>query len=263
MNQVSNLEKTAADVSADAGAQREPKRFAKLRKLLVLAAVVAAFGFVFMRYGGELSLTTLSQKEDYFRQYQQEHPVLVYAAALLIYVAVTSLSLPGAAGLTLAYGWFFGFWRGVILVSFASTTGATISFLLSRYLLRDTIQNKFGDRLAGFNKALEREGAFYLFTLRLIPAVPFFVINVLMGLTRMRAWTYWWVSQVGMLAGTCVFVYAGAQLPSLQELADKGVGGVLSPQLIVAFVLLGIFPIAVKKISERIRVPMAKSPVCN
>ncbi len=262
MNQVSNLEKTAADVSSDARAQREPKRFAGLRKLLVLAAVVAAFGFVFTRYGGELSLTTLSQKEDYFRQYQQEHPVLVYAAALLIYVAVTSLS-PGAAGLTLAYGWFFGFWRGVILVSFASTTGATVAFLLSRYLLRDAIQNKFGDRLAGFNKALEREGAFYLFTLRLIPAVPFFVINVLMGLTRMRAWTYWWVSQVGMLAGTCVFVYAGAQLPSLQELADKGVGGVLSPQLIVAFVLLGVFPIAVKKISERIRVPMATSAVCN
>ncbi len=140
MNQVSNLEKTDDDVSADAGAQREPKRFAGLRKLLVLAAVVAAFGFVFTRYGGELSLTTLSQKEDYFRQYQQEHPVLVYAAALLIYVAVTSLSLPGAAGLTLAYGWLFGFWRGVILVSFASTTGATVAFLLSRYLLRDAIK---------------------------------------------------------------------------------------------------------------------------
>lgn len=263
MNQVFNLEKTAADGAEDAGPLRESKRFAGFRKLLVLAAVVAAFGFVFTRYGGELSLTTLSQKEDYFRQYQQEHPVLVFVAALLIYVAVTSLSLPGAAGLTLAYGWFFGFGRGVILVSFASTAGATIAFLLSRYLLRDTIQNKFGDRLAGFNKALEREGAFYLFTLRLIPVMPFFVINLVMGLTRMRVGTFCWVSQVGMLAGTCVFVYAGDQLPSLQELADKGVGGVLSPQLIAAFVLLGIFPIAVKKISERIRVPKIKIPACH
>ncbi len=254
MNEVTNLERAAADVSTDAGAKREPKRLAGLRKLLVLAAVVAAFGFMYTRFGDELSLTSLSEKAEFVRQYQQQHPLLVYAAALLIYVAVTSLSLPGAAGLTLAYGWFFGFWRGVVLVSFASTTGATLAFLLSRYLLRDKFQSTFGARLAGFNKALEREGPFYLFSLRLIPAVPFFVINAVMGLTPMRVRTFWWVSQLGMLAGTCVFVYAGAQFPSLQQLAESGVRGVLTPQIIVAFVLLGLFPIAVKKIVSSIRI---------
>ena len=126
--------------------------------------------------------------------------------------------------------------------------------------MHEWIQNRFAKPLAGFNKALEREGAFYLFTIRLIPAVPFFLVNVVMGLTRMRVWTFWWVSQVGMLAGTCVFVYVGAQLPSLQQLAENGVGSVLSPQLIVAFVLLGIFPIAVKKIMARIHA-MPKSSV--
>ena len=254
MNEFSELENAAGDVSANASAQPKPKRSAGRYKLLVLAAVVAAFGLVYTMYGDELSLTSLSQQEEFFRQHKQEHPVLVYGVAFLVYVVLTGLSFPGATALTLIMGWFFGFWRALILVSFASTAGATCAFLLSRYLLRDTMQNKFGDRLARFNEALEREGAFYLFTLRLIPAVPFFLINVVMGLTPMRVRTFWWVSQVGMLAGTCVYVYAGAQLPSLHRLADNGVGGVLSPQLVVAFVLLGIFPIAVKKIMDRIHV---------
>ncbi len=260
MNEISNLGNAAGEASAGARAQAEPKRSAKLQKVLVLAAVIAVIGFTYAIYGDELSLTSLSEKEEFFRQYQQEHPVLVHAVALLVYVVVTGLSLPGAAALTLLMGWLFGFWDALILVSFASTAGATISFLLSRYLLHEWIQNRFAKQLAGFNNALEREGAFYLFTLRLIPAVPFFLINVVMGLTRMRVWTFWWVSQVGMLAGTGVFVYAGAQLPSLQQLAENGIGSVLSPQLIVAFVLLGIFPIAVKKIMGRIRA-MPKSSV--
>ena len=260
MKNNSNLENVAVDDSAAARAQAEPKRSAKLQKLLVLAAVIAVIGFTYVVYGDELSLESLSEKEEFFRQYQQEHPVLVHAVALLVYVVVTGLSLPGAAALTLLMGWLFGFWDALILVSFASTAGATISFLLSRYLLHEWIQNRFAKQLAGFNKALEREGAFYLFTIRLIPAVPFFLINVVMGLTRMRVWTFWWVSQVGMLAGTGVFVYAGAQLPGLQQLAENGVGSVLSPQLIVAFVLLGIFPIAVKKIMARIHA-MPKSSV--
>jgi uncharacterized membrane protein YdjX (TVP38/TMEM64 family) len=154
--------------------------------------------------------------------------------------------------LTLLFGWYFGFWRGLVLVSFASTAGATVAFFLSRYFFRDTIQKRFGDRLTAFNKALEREGAFYLFTLRLIPAIPFFVINVVMGLTPIRPRTYWWVSQVGMLPGTAVFVYAGSTVPNLTTLAEKGVGGILSPQLIVAFVLLGIFPLIVKKVMQRL-----------
>ncbi|MBT4867634.1 MAG: TVP38/TMEM64 family protein, partial [Planctomycetaceae bacterium] len=137
----------------------------------------------------------------------------------------------------------------------ASTTGATLSFLMSRYLLRDLIQNKFGNRLQKFNEALEREGAFYLFSLRLIPVVPFFVINLVMGLTPIRVRTFWWVSQVGMLAGTCVYVFAGTRIPSLKEIVDKGAGGVLDFELFAAFALLGLFPLAAKKIMSRFRPP--------
>ncbi|MFQ5733915.1 MAG: TVP38/TMEM64 family protein [Planctomycetaceae bacterium] len=222
-------------------------------KLLVLAGILALFGYLYVEYRDQLTLQSIAAKEKEFRTFQDEHPVGVFAAAFLIYVAVTGLSLPGATVLTLTYGWFFGFWPALLLVSFASTGGATVAFLLSRYLLRDTIQNKFGDRLTKFNAALEREGAFYLFTLRLIPAVPFFVINVVMGLTPIRVWTYWWVSQVGMLAGTSVYVYAGSVMPTAEKLADRGLTGTLSPQLIVAFVALGIFPLAVKKIMGRFR----------
>ena len=155
--------------------------------------------------------------------------------------------------MSLVCGWFFGFWRGVVIVSFASTAGATMAFLLSRYLFRDTIQNRFGDRLERFNRALESEGAFYLFTLRMIPAVPFFVINVVMGLTPIRLWTFWWVSQLGMLAATCVYVYAGAQVPSLPDLAEQGVAGILTPRLAAALVLLGVFPLAVRLIFNHLR----------
>ena len=157
--------------------------------------------------------------------------------------------------MTLVYGWYFGWLRGVILVSFASTAGATLAFLLSRYLLRESIQTRFGDRLKAFNENLERQGAFYLFTLRLIPAVPFFVINVVMGLTPMKARTFWWVSQLGMFAGTIVYVYAGASVPSLERLADEGINAVFSAtqltQLTIAFVLLGVFPLAVKMIMNQ------------
>jgi uncharacterized membrane protein YdjX (TVP38/TMEM64 family) len=132
-------------------------------------------------------------------------------------------------------------------VSFASTLGATLAFLLSRYLLRDTVQAQFGERLAKFNAMLEREGAFYLFTLRLIPAVPFFAINVVMGLTPIRATTFWWVSQLGMLPASAVYVYAGDQVPTLAELAKRGVGSVLNARTIIALALLGVFPLVVKK----------------
>jgi len=158
--------------------------------------------------------------------------------------------------MTLIYGWFFGFWRGVPLVSFASTAGATIAFLLSRYLLRETIQNRFGERLAGFNQALEREGAFYLFTLRMIPAAPFWMVNLIMGLTPIRTRTFWWASQLGMLPATVVFVYASSLLPNLKTFAEEGIGAVFSPreltQIIVAFVLLGIFPLVVRKVMQRV-----------
>ena len=224
-----------------------------LTKLVVLAVVVTAIIIGFTQFRDALSMESLAAQETQLRELQKSNPLLVYGAAILIYVVVTGLSLPGATVLTLVFAWYFGFWRGLVLVSFASTAGATLAFLLSRYLVRDTIQSKFGDRLVAFNQNLEQEGAFYLFTLRLIPAVPFFIINVVMGLTPMKIWTFWWVSQVGMLAGTAVYVYAGSSVPNLEALAEKGAAGILTPQLFVAFVLLGIFPIVVKKIMDRFK----------
>jgi uncharacterized membrane protein YdjX (TVP38/TMEM64 family) len=221
------------------------------RVLFVVAAAVASF--LYWRFGDTLSLESLAAREAELRQFQDQHPWLVYGLAFVVYVTVTGLSLPGAAGMTLVFGWYFGLWRGLVMVSFASTAGATVAFLLSRYLFRESIQNRFGDRLASFNESLEREGAFYLFTLRLIVAVPFFVINVVMGLTPIRTRTYWWVSQLGMLPGTAVFVYAGDSVPDLETLAAKGAGGILSTQLMIAFLLLGLFPLAIKRIMARFR----------
>ena len=213
--------------------------------LIGLVAAIVAVGYFY--YGDVLSFENLARHETTLRDFQKDNPILVYGLAFLIYVGVTGLSLPGATVLTLVFAWYFGFWRAFVLVSFASTAGATLAFLLSRYLLRDYIQTKFGDRLQAFNDNLRTEGAFYLFTLRLIPAVPFFVINVVMGLTPLKTSTYWWVSQVGMLPGTAVYVYAGSSFPDLATLAAKGAGGILTPNLVIAFVLLGVFPIAVKR----------------
>lgn len=166
------------------------------KRVFVLVIFLSALIAAYTQFRETLSLENLASQEATLRQFQQDHPILVYGTAFTIYVLVTGLSLPGAAVLTMLAGWYFGLLRGVIFVSFASTTGAALAFLLSRYLLRDWIQSRFGQRLTMFNEALDREGAFYLFTLRLIPAVPFFVINVVMGLTRIRVITFWWVSQI-------------------------------------------------------------------
>lgn len=219
-------------------------------KLVCFLAIVIVAMVAYRQWGDLLSLANLARQEARLKSFQLEHPVFVHGAALLIYVSLTAVPLPGAAALSLVYGWYFGLFRGVILVSFASTAGATLAFLLSRFLLRDAIQAKFGSRLANFNQALEKEGAFYLFTLRLIPAVPFFVINAVMGLTRLRAWTFWWVSQLGMFPGTIVYIYAGSRVPNLKTLAEKGINSVFSPaqltQILAAFVLLGLFPLIVR-----------------
>ncbi len=214
--------------------------------VLVLLAVVAALAY--WRLGHVLSLAEWAQREESIRRWASERPLVALALAAAVYVAVTGLSLPGAAALTLAFGWLFGFWRALVLVSFASTAGATLAFLLSRYLFREAFQARFADRISRFNAALEREGAYYLFTLRLIPAVPFFVINAAMGLTPLAARTFWWVSQLGMLPGTAVYVYAGATVPSLAVLTQAGRREpIVSPQLLLAFVLLGAFPLVVKR----------------
>lgn len=224
-----------------------------VRKLAVFSGVVIAALVAYSQFGDWLSVDRLAQHETSLRDYQVQHPVLVFAFAFAIYVAVTGLSLPGAAVLTLVVGWYFGLASGVVLVSFASTTGATLAFLLSRYLFRDTIESKFGEKLRAFNENLQRDGAFYLFTLRLIPAVPFFVINAVMGLTPMKTRTFWWVSQLGMLAGTAVYVYAGSTFPSLKSLAENGASGILTPQLFAAFIALGTFPILSKKALSALR----------
>jgi uncharacterized membrane protein YdjX (TVP38/TMEM64 family) len=220
-----------------------------------MALVGCAVAIGYWQLGDSLNLEHLARRESQLRAFQHQHSILVYGIALLVYVAVTGLSLPGAAVLTLAYGWYFGFLSGVVLVSFASTAGATLAFLLSRFLFRAVIQHRFGDRLDKFNRALEREGPFYLFTLRLIPAVPFFVINAVMGLTPIRLRTFWWVSQLGMLPGTAVYVYAGSTVPNLQTLAERGVGAVFTPgqltRILVAFVILGSFPLIVRWTMKR------------
>ncbi len=228
--------------------QRSPKV-----RLMIGAALVLAIATVTWLWGDRLELSELAEREAQWRVYGADHPLLVAGLAILLYVAVTSLMLPGATALTLAYAWYFGFWRALLLVSFASTAGATVAFLLSRYLLRDAVAARFGDRLRSFNQALEKEGAYYLLTLRLIPLVPFFVINTVMGLTPMRTRTFWWVSQLGMLPGTAVYVYAGASVPSLQVFAEQGTRGLLSPQLIAALTLLGLMPLATKRLLRLIR----------
>jgi len=224
-------------------------------KIIALVVLVTTGGVLFYFFGDQLSLEAIKKYEDSILEFQQQQPVLIIAIAFVIYVTVTSFSLPGAAAMTMVYGWLFrnsygwlvGFPLALLLVSFASTSGATFAFLSSRYIFGSSIQQKFGEKLKTFNQALEQEGPFYLFTLRLVPAFPFFVINVVMGLTRIRTGAFWWVSQLGMLPGTCVFTFAGASAPSFSQLAEDGAGSVLTWPLILAFVLLGVFPLLVKQ----------------
>ncbi|MCA9061935.1 MAG: TVP38/TMEM64 family protein [Planctomycetaceae bacterium] len=222
------------------------------RKKLVLAAgLLTAAVAVFLIRGSAPDLQTLAEREAELKVLHRDHPLLSISTAFLVYVLVTGLSLPGATILTLVFAWFFGFWPALILVSFASTGGATVAFLSSRYLLRDSLRQRFGDRLQSFDDALRADGAFYLFLLRLIPVVPFFVINLVMGLTPLKTRTFWWVSQVGMLPGTLVYVYAGASVPDIASLAEQGIHGILTPNLLFAFVLLGVTPLALRKAVQR------------
>ena len=174
--------------------------------------------------------------------FYEENRATTILAFMVIYVAMAGLSLPGAAIMTLAAGAVFGLPVGLALVSFASTIGATLACLLARFLFRDAVQNRFGKHLARINEGVEKDGAFYLFALRLVPAFPFFVVNLVMALTPIRLWTFYWVSQVGMLAGTAVYVNAGKEIGQLESLS-----GILSPTLLISFVLLGVFPFIAKK----------------
>ena len=215
-----------------------------IKKILLLLIAAVAIGLFFhFDLHQLLTLEGLKGSMDQFSQYKAQSPLLIIGGFFLLYVVVTALSLPGAAILTLAAGALFGLVEGLLVASFASTIGATLAFLVSRYLLRDTIKKRFPERLAAIDAGVEKEGGFYLFTLRLVPVFPFFLINLLMGVTAIKSWTFYWVSQVGMLAGTFVFVNAGTQLAQIESLS-----GILSLDLILSFALLGVFPFITKGI---------------
>ena len=215
-----------------------------IKKLFLVLIAAAAIGLFFhFNLHQLLTLEGLKGSMDQFSQYKEQSPLLVFGGFFLLYVVVTALSLPGAAILTLAAGALFGLVEGLLVASFASTVGATLAFLVSRYLLRDTIKQRFPERLDAIDAGVEKEGGFYLFTLRLVPVFPFFLINLLMGVTAIKAWTFYWVSQIGMLAGTFVFVNAGTQLAQIESLS-----GILSLDLILSFALLGVFPFIAKGI---------------
>jgi uncharacterized membrane protein YdjX (TVP38/TMEM64 family) len=219
-------------------------------KKLVFIALLFCIVLVIKLFDLErfLSLSYLKASRENFSAFYSEHRLPVIGAYAAAYIAATSLSIPGAAALTLMGGALFGVVTGTIVVSFASTAGATLACLVSRFLLRDWVQTRFGDKLSRINDGIAREGAFYLFTLRLIPVFPFWVINLLMGLTPMPLYTFYWVSQVGMLCGTAVYVNAGRELAHIDSAS-----GILSPQLIFAFVLLGLFPLIARKLLVRFK----------
>lgn len=217
----------------------------KITKRIVVVTVVVGLAILFkvLNLGQYFTLSYVKASQEKFAAVYADHRLMVITAYMVIYILVTSLSLPGAAIMTLAGGALFGLLIGTIVVSFASTIGATLACFVSRFVLRDWVQGRFGDKLKEVNEGIEREGTFYLFTLRLIPIFPFWLINLVMGLTEMPLRTFYWVSQVGMLAGTIVYVNAGKELARINSIS-----GILSPGLILSFVLLGLFPIAIKKL---------------
>ena len=216
-----------------------------MRNRIILVGVIAVLIALFFYFdlGQYASLDALKDRQAQLDTFNQNNPWLLMVSFFLSYVVLASLSLPGAVIFTMAGGAIFGLAKGLLIVSFASSIGATIAFLSARYLFRDAIQKKFSDKLTGINDNIKKDGAFYLFTIRLVPVFPFFLVNLVMGLTTIKTGTFYIVSQLGMLAGTAVFVNAGTQLAQIDSLA-----GVLSPKLIASFALLGVFPLLAKKL---------------
>lgn len=216
----------------------------RITKTLIIIFALVLIG-LFFYFGGPqyLSFESLKSNKDVLKAWTQDHLILSLIIFFVIYVLSTALSLPGAAILTLASGAIFGFGLGTLVSSFASTIGAGLAFLGARYFLKDWVEAKFGSKLKGVNEGVKSEGAYYLFTLRLMPVFPFFLVNLLMGLTPISFWTYFFVSQISMLPGTAIYVNAGTQLSEINSTKD-----ILSPMLIFSFVLLGLFPLIIKKI---------------
>ena len=219
-----------------------------LRGLIVMALLGAVVAFFAMGWQHRFTLEALKASQQALDGYRQAHPWRLAGGFFALYVMVTALSLPAATLLTLAGGAVFGLLEGTLLVSFASSVGATLAFLASRFVLRDAVQQRFGKRLKVINEGMQREGAFYLFTLRLVPVIPFFVVNLLMGLTTLPVRTFYAISQLGMLAATVVFVNAATQLASLHSLS-----GILSPRIIGSFALLGVFPLIARWVVARVK----------
>jgi uncharacterized membrane protein YdjX (TVP38/TMEM64 family) len=219
------------------------------KKLSLLFTLIAALcAFFWFDLGHYFSIGFLKSSQHLFDSYYQAHPLFTIAIYFTLYVAVTALSFPGAVIVTLTGGALFGFTMGVLLVSFASAIGSTLAFLSARHLLRDWVQQAFSRQLASIDAKLQDDSASYLFMLRLVPVFPFFAVNLLMGLTTIRTWTFYWVSQIGMLAGTLVFVNAGTQLAHINSLRD-----ILSPQMIGSFVILGIFPLVTRHVCQLVK----------
>ncbi|AEE21433.1 MAG: FAD-dependent oxidoreductase [Paraglaciecola chathamensis] len=212
-------------------------------KRIILVAIIVALiaSFFVLDLNQYLTLESLKSNQQDLAQYIEANWLIAFIGYLVIYAAATALSVPGAAILTLGAGALFGFGWGLLLASFASSIGATLAFLASRFLLRDWVKNTFSKKLESIDKGVEKDGAFYLLSLRLVPIFPFFIINLVMGVTSIKTWTYYWVSQLGMLIGTAVYVNAGTQLVEINQLSD-----IISTDLILSFVLLGIFPILAK-----------------
>ena len=221
----------------------------KNKKILILIAFIALIALFFaLNLGRFFSLGFIKEQQASFAALYDQRPVAVTLTFFAVYVVITALSLPGAAIMTLAAGASFGLIWGTIVVSIASTLGATLAMLAARYLLRDSIEKRFGPKLAEVNKGIEKEGGLYLFTLRLVPLIPFFALNLLMGLTKMKTWTFFWVSELGMFAGTVAYVNAGTEIAKITSLRS-----VLSPGLIGSFVLLGLLPLLVKKVMDYVK----------
>ncbi|MCG9229149.1 TVP38/TMEM64 family protein [Vibrio diabolicus] len=212
---------------------------------LILVAIIIFLGVNFSQY---LTLENAKAQQEALTTYIDQNFVFSAAIYFFAYIAITAFSIPGAAVVTLLGAALFGFWTSLLLVSFASTMGATLAFLSSRYLLRDWAQNKFGNKLIAINQGVEKDGAFYLFSLRLIPVFPFFLINLLMGLTPMSVGRFYLTSQVGMLPGTAVYLNAGTQLATIESLS-----GIISPAVLASFALLGLFPIITKWVMNKVR----------
>ena len=221
-----------------------------MKRIIIFLVIIASiiFGVAFFDLTSYLTFDELKQRQSELQFLVSDNSFAAAAIFFLVYVLATSVSFPGALILTLAGGALFGLVQGTLLISFASTIGALFAFLVARYFLHDFVQNKFSDRLTLINQKVEKEGAFYLLFLRLVPAFPFFLVNLVMALTPIRAWTYYWVSQLGMLPATLIYVNAGTQIAKISSPSD-----IASPSMIFAFILLGILPFITKGIISTLK----------